>query len=484
MRILKLTVYFLQIITSKITKKTIPDILFTAVSDFGGIYIKLIQFVCLRTNILPENDKLRFLSFYDDAPIEPLSIKHYIEKELGQIGLSRFSSIDATPFASGTFGQVYKARLTDGTDVVIKVKRPHLVSKLRFDFLLLRLFTKIFTLFVEQKIINLDSTLSEFEESTYLELDYIQEAKNAEYFYTIFRNHPRIYIPKTYLELCTNDILVQDYVGGVAVNDLIRFNTKHPGVYRDWLIKNYHTDPYTIFPNIAYDIAIQGINQGMFYADPHPGNIKLLPNNHYAYIDFGIVGSSPENKLLYYELLSSFSQKAADMDMEKIGKSFLQWGSADLLQQTHTFDDYFLENKNSLTNFLIDKYKSILENKREEFRSFDVEENFSQLCFSIVSSGTLLNVKVPHKFLLSLKTMIIFKSWATYLEPQYHFMRNTYQRILSDIDPKTLDSKMAKNVSTPETSLETILEWVETMGELDLPFQRMIDKQFMQNLYV
>ena len=160
MRILKLTVYFLQIITSKITKKTIPDILFTAVSDFGGIYIKLIQFVCLRTNILPENDKLRFLSFYDDAPIEPLSIKHYIEKELGQIGLSRFSTIDATPFASGTFGQVYKARLTDGTDVVIKVKRPHLVSKLRFDFLLLRLFTKIFTLFVEQKIINLDSTLS------------------------------------------------------------------------------------------------------------------------------------------------------------------------------------------------------------------------------------------------------------------------------------------------------------------------------------
>ncbi|MBI3343147.1 hypothetical protein HY032_03245, partial [Candidatus Gottesmanbacteria bacterium] len=233
-----------------------------------------------------------------------------------------------------------------------------------------------------------------------------------------------------------------------------------------------------------YDIALQGLNQGIFYADPHPGNIKLLPDNRYAYIDFGIVGTSPTNALLYYDLLSAFSKKAVDMDMAKIGRSFLEWGATDLLEGAHTFDDYFSENRLSLMQMIVDKYQAILETKRDEFGAFDEEENFSQLCFDIVSSGSLLHVKVPPAFLTSLKTMIVFKSWVTYLEPHYHFMRVTYQRIIRDVDPKTLARKAKATIPTPEMSLEAILEWMESMGESDFAFQRKIDTQLMGHLYV
>jgi len=476
--------YLLQIISSRISKKSISEIIFTAVSDFGGVYIKLIQFVCLRTNILTEKDKLRFLSFYDNVAIEPMPIRQILTSELGDVKLSQFHSINPEPFASGTFGQVYKAQLVDGVDVVIKVKRPNLVRKLRYDFGLLKVFTKIFDFLVEQKMIDLEATLSEFEKSTYQELDYWQEAQNADYFYKTMRNHPRIYIPKTFLDLCTKTILVQEYIGGIAVTDLIRYNTQHPGVYQDWLRKNYQTDPYVLFPSIAYDIAIQGLIQGRFYADPHPGNIKILPDNRYAYIDFGIIGDSPDNRLLYYDVLSSFSKKAAQMDMEKIGNSFLEWGAANFLEQIHTFDEYFSDENHSLREMILGKYKSLLESKRDKFRQFDEEENFLQVCFDIVASGSILNVKVPKKFLTSLKTMIVFKSWVSYLEPGFHFMRNTYKRILEDVHPAQLLSKKEEIVTNPEVSLEFILEWAENMAEKDLPFQQKIDKQLMPNLYV
>ncbi|MBI4066624.1 AarF/ABC1/UbiB kinase family protein, partial [Candidatus Gottesmanbacteria bacterium] len=230
-RIVKLALYFIQIVMSKIAGRSISEIIFAAVSDFGGVYIKLIQFVCLRTNILSPEDKLHFLNFYDSALIEPIDIQAYVTRALGEEKTKQFAFINPTPFASGTFGQVYRARLADGSDVVIKVKRPHLVRKLTYDFFILRVFTKIFNLLLEQSIINLDETLSEFRESTYQELDYLQESKNADYFYRTFRGHPRLYIPRTYLELCTRDILVQEYVGGVAATDLIRHNARYPGVY-------------------------------------------------------------------------------------------------------------------------------------------------------------------------------------------------------------------------------------------------------------
>lgn len=484
MRLIRLTGYFFQIVANKIAGRSISEIIFSAVSDFGGMYIKLIQFICLRTTVFSTEDKLRFLSFYDDAPVVDIDIHGTVTRALGQEKAKQFASIDSNPFASGTFGQVYRARLMDGSDVVIKVKRPHVVGKLTYDFFVLWVLTKIFNFFVEQSIIDLDATLSEFRETTYQELDYLQESKNADHFYRQFRDHPRLYIPRTYLALCTRDILVQEYVGGVAVTDLIRHNTRYPGVYRKWLQDHYHTDIFYLFPTIAYDIALQGLNKGIFYADPHPGNIKLLPDNRYAYIDFGIVGSAPENSLLYYELVSAFSKKAGDMDMAKIGRSFLEWGAADFLKAADTFDDYFSDNRQSLTRMITEKYQSILETKRDAFASFDEEENFSQLCFDIVSSGSLLHVKVPPAFLASLKTMIVFKSWVNYLEPHYHFMRNTYQRILHDVDPRTLVRKTKASISTPETSLEAILEWMESVGESDFAFQRKIDTQLMGHLYV
>lgn len=484
MRLIKLLRYFVQIITWKIRNKNIAEIVFTAVTDFGGVYIKLIQFICLRTNIIPESEKLRFLSFYDEAPIETIPIRDFLNSELGQEKSSQISYIAERPFASGTFGQVYRATLINGEDIIVKVKRKNLISKLRVDFFVLRLFARIFDLLVEQKIIDLQKTLHEFEQSTYQELDYEIEAKNADYFFKQLKGHPRIFIPKTYVQMCTKNVLVQEYVGGIAVTDLIRFNTEHPGIYKNWLKEHYHTDPYIIYTNIVYDLAMQGLHEGIFYADPHPGNIKILPNNRYAYIDFGIVGVSPENRLLYYKLVSAITKKASEMDMQEMGEVFLEWGAKSFMQHLEIFDEYFSDEKHPVKEMIVKRYKAILESKRDAFSAFDEEENFFQLCFDIVASGTLLNVRVPEGFLASLKTMIVFKSWVAYLEPEYHFMRQTYKRIIADVNPQKLNVSKSEIQPTPETALEVLLDWSEQIAETDMPFQQKLNKQILPNLYV
>src|SRR3989344_2669263 len=153
MRFIKLLHYFLQIIWAKNFSKSITDVIFAAVSDLGGIYIKLIQFICLRHKLFSETEKIRFLSFYDEVPFELISPQQVIQKELGE-KILQFKSIENTPFASGSFGQVYRALLKDGTKVIVKIKRPNLVFKLKVDFVILKEFTQLFNLFYYQKIID------------------------------------------------------------------------------------------------------------------------------------------------------------------------------------------------------------------------------------------------------------------------------------------------------------------------------------------
>lgn len=486
MRLTKLIGYFFQLLLSRLKKESVVEIIFRAVSDVGGIYIKLIQFVCLRTDVFSESDKLRFLSFYDNAQIETLNVYRIVKDELGTAGFNRFSAIDTKPLAAGTFGQVYRAKLVDGTEVILKIKRAGLIQKLQYDFLILRVFSYLLDLIFEQKIINLQKTLTEFEQSTHHELDYLKEARNAQYFYSVYQEHPRVFIPRTYIDLCTPNILVQDYVEGISVADLIRENIKYPGKYRDWLKQHYSTDPLYIYPSIAYDLAIQGFTQQLFYADPHPGNIKILPNNRYALIDFGIVGTPPENRTHFYKMISILAQQADDMDMKRIGSLFLEWGAGEFYNKIEVFDDYFSQGPQSLREFVLQKYTKALERNRGKFRSVESEnrEDFAQMFIDIISSGSDLKVKIPEGMLVTLKSMIIFKTWVSYLEPHYHFMRNTYKRILTDVKETEIINK-SKTTSrvTPESALETVLEWLENVAESDLPAYRKIDDQLTPHLY-
>lgn len=448
----------------------ILDTLYQAVSELGGIYVKLIQFICLRTDIFAEQDKIRFLSFYDTVTTEQLDVWEILTKELGKDVKNQFAALEIQPFASGTFGQVYRGKLVDGTDIVVKILRPGLKVKLAFDFLIMKIAALIFTLFYEQHLINVKDLLNEFKAFTYKELDYQEEAANAQYFYNLYRNHPYVVIPKTFLHLTTKTVLVQEYVGGIPVTEIL----KNRGVYSG----NFKP----VINRLAYELGIQGFTGSLFYADPHPGNIKIIPGDKFAFIDFGIVGVSPKNRRTYYNIVKEVMQSADTLNTKRIGENFLEWGAGGLSTYLSVLDAYFQGRNGKLRDLVIDKYSSLLENYRERFRIIEAveEENFVKMYIDIIRAGELLGVKIPKGMLATMRTVAIFKSWVTYLDPEYHMMKDVYKEILSAVNQKYLineDDLSPKRVGMEE-AIENVLEWVTRIAEKDFAWYNAVRSSF------
>lgn len=435
------------------------DTLYTAVGNLGGIYVKLIQFICLRTDIFVDNEKVRLLGFYDTVPQEPLDVQKILIRELGSEMVKQFATLETHPFASGTFGQVYRGTLVDGTDVVVKILRHGIQSKLRFDFLVMKIAATLFTFFYEQHFIDIKALLRDFERCTYKELDYQAEAKNGNYFYEMYRGHPYVVIPKTYENLTSKTVLVQDYIGGISLTDIIRNRNAYAGDLRP-MIKQ-----------LSYELGIQGFTGDYFYADPHPGNIKILPGGKFAFIDFGIVGVSPKNRHTYYHIIKEMIATADNLDTRRISEGFLEWGAKGLSKHLDVLDRYFHNKKGKLRNLVVDKYSELLENYRERFRAIEAvqEENFAQMYLDIVRAGELLGVKIPEGMLTTMRTVAISKSWVMYLEPDYHCMREVYKEIVATVNRKYLineDDLTPKSVGMEE-SIEMVLEWIGRVAEKD-----------------
>jgi len=465
------------------------DVIYSGVNDLGGIYIKLIQFLCLRTDIFPREHKARFLSFYDKAPFTPLDITTFLTREYGTKTNTYFQTIDQQPFASGSFGQVYKAKLISGEDVVIKVKRPRLERKLAVDFLILKIAVKIFNLLVYQRIINTNTLIHEFETLTYQELDYLQETQNATYFYNVYKNHHSVVIPKTYAQLCTKSVLVQEYVGGITLTSILYAKNENHGQDVDlWLRENYHTDLETVFCDLSYELGLQGFLHKRFYADPHPGNVKILPNNRYALIDFGILGNSPTNMRTYYTIFNQLVKNADEYDMERLSQAFLEWGAPYFYRTIEVLDEFLLHDKKSLRTIVQKKYAKELERKRETFRKVEIEEteNFTKLCFEIISSGEKMNVKVPDGLLAVLRTSAIMKSLTECVDPNLRPMRAVYKKVLHTVDQKQLvdhDITHRQKISVEE-ALENVFDWTENIAESDPPFFTTLEKELKGVVHV
>lgn len=483
--------YFLQFVVAKMLGQTdrCYDIIYQAVDTLGGIYTKLLQFACLRTDVFPTERKMQFLSFYDEVPVEPLDVDAILHKELGQEKIQEVITYSHTPFASGTFGQVYRATLRDGSDVIIKIKREDLIPKLRVDFFVVKLLAKIITLLYDPKIVDVVQLAKEFEESTYQELDYVKEVEHADYFYRIFQNNPHILIPKTYKHISSSRVLVQDYVPGISLTSLIRFRQETgPTQYKEWLLSEYQTDIHTVIKNIAFDMGIGALIADHFYADPHPGNIKILSGNRYALIDFGIVGDSPKNKRTYYNIIRHMVQHADTMDLKEVGKEFLKWGAGSLYRHVQVLDDHFSVGSSGMAETITLRYEQMLEHHREKFRKIEdtEQENFVKVYLDIIQTGQFLGMKVPQGLLATMKSVSIYKSWVTFLEPDFHHMRETYQRILSSVDGKKLidADEVEPGAGDIEGAIEGVLNWVGKIAEKDAPLSMRLAKQFKEINYV
>jgi predicted unusual protein kinase regulating ubiquinone biosynthesis (AarF/ABC1/UbiB family) len=249
-----------------------------ALLDLGPTFIKIGQALSTRADLLPLEYVRALQTLQDQVPAFPSQTAiAIIEAELGQPVTTLFRDFDEEPIAAASLGQVHRARLHTGEDIVIKVQRPGLDSLFTLDFKavqnLIRLCQR--TMAWTQQY-ELDEIYQEFFNVLYREIDYVQEGKNADRFRENFRNQPRIRVPKIYWQYTTRRVLAMEYLPGIKIND--RQSLEACGI-----------DPKELNKLGISSYLKQLLQDGFFQADPHPGNLAVSQQGDLIFYDFGMM---------------------------------------------------------------------------------------------------------------------------------------------------------------------------------------------------
>lgn len=251
----------------------------------GPTFIKIGQTLSTRPDLVPLEYTKELSKLQDQVPSFPQPIAWaIIEEELGDRPENIFASIDHEPIAAASLGQVYKARLKTGEKVAVKVQRPLLPQVVNLDLAILRATADYIQQRYGEWMLDIDwqMIINEFAQMLFEEMDYHQEAKNAEIFRQNFANWPEIYVPQIHQEYSSRRVLVEEFIDGLKVDDVRGLEARN-------LV------PIEVVKLISRTYLKQLLEDGFFHADPHPGNLRVMHDGRLAFFDFGMVGRiSPE----------------------------------------------------------------------------------------------------------------------------------------------------------------------------------------------
>ena len=245
----------------------------------GPTFIKMGQSMGTRADLLPLPFVTELGTLVDMVPPFPNDVAFAtIERELGRKINEVYAEFDIEPVASASLGQVYRARLHTGEEVAVKVQRPNLEATIRGDIVILKRVANFVERFPQLNE-NADwaGMLREFDVTIHEEMDYVAEGHNAEQFRENFKNWSNIHVPTIYWNATTKKVLTMEFIHGTKVIDLEEQRRQNisPAKVNRLLIKTYLK---------------QLLEDGFFHADPHPGNLLVMPDGRLAFFDFGMVG--------------------------------------------------------------------------------------------------------------------------------------------------------------------------------------------------
>lgn len=247
--------------------------------DLGPTFIKIGQSLGTRADLLPLPFVKALGELQDSVPSFPNEIAFArIEKELEKKINQVYAEFDVEPIAAASLGQVYRAKLFTGEEVAVKVQRPNLAGIIKGDIEILRKVAKFAERFPALNE-NADwaGMLREFDETIHEEMDYSSEGRNAERFSANFKEWTNVHVPKIYWNATTSKVITMEFIHGDKVVELDKLCARNvsPEKVNRLLIKTYLK---------------QLLEDGFFHADPHPGNLLVMPDGRLAFFDFGMVG--------------------------------------------------------------------------------------------------------------------------------------------------------------------------------------------------
>lgn len=259
-----------------------PEHLRMALEELGPTFIKLGQLVSTRPDLLAPGYAEELLKLQDNTPPVPVEqVRALIEAEPDSRAEEILAHIDPNPVATGSIGQAHAATF-HGREVIVKVRRPGVTDEVNRDLEILGDLAKVASRYwPAARDYDLEGLVEEFSKALRNELDYLQEARNAQRMAENFLGHPRIHVPEIFWDATSSRVLTMERMFGVKINDYEAL--EQAGVDRHLLAREA-TDA----------ICKMVFEDGFFHADPHPGNLFVEPDGRIAIIDFGMVGNLSE----------------------------------------------------------------------------------------------------------------------------------------------------------------------------------------------
>jgi ubiquinone biosynthesis protein len=247
--------------------------------EWGPTAIKFGQMLSTRPDLLPESYLCELRRLTNDVPPFPgVDARAIVERELEKSIEEVFSTFDSIPIAAGSIGQVHKATLLDGSDVVVKVKRPGIDELIRTDLDLLAVIAvPLLEMIDELRPLQPRVAIEEFRRGILRELDFVTEASSTEKVGKDMAECDDLIIPKVYWEYTTTSVLTLERLSGTSLSD--------PEAL-DALSLNRRDLAHTLV-RVFFN---QFFSTGLFHADPHAGNILVTDSGKIALLDFGLVG--------------------------------------------------------------------------------------------------------------------------------------------------------------------------------------------------
>jgi predicted unusual protein kinase regulating ubiquinone biosynthesis (AarF/ABC1/UbiB family) len=415
----------------------------------GPTFIKVGQALSTRPDLVRQDFLDELIKLQDQLPAFDNALAYrIIEKELNRPIKEVYSELSPSPVAAASLGQVYRGRLQSGEEVAVKVQRPNLRPVLTLDLYLMRWAAGWLSPWLPLNLgHDLTLIVDEFGTKLFEEIDYINEARNAERFAANFRDKPEVKVPSIYWRYTATTVLTLEWINGFKLTD-----TKS--------IRGVGLDPEEIIKIAVTSGLQQLLEHGFFHADPHPGNLFATPDGQMAYIDFGMMDQLDEPTK---ETLVDAIVHLVNKDYTDLAKDYVKLG--------------FLTPDTDIRP-IVPALEELLGNAMGknvgDFNFKTITDQFSQLMYDFP-------FRVPAKFALIIRSLVTQEGIALSLNPNFKILEVAYpyiaKRLLTGESAefrRRLLSILFKDGKFQWQRLENLIAIARTDGNFDLvPTARM-----------
>lgn len=352
----------------------------------GTTFVKLGQGLGLRRDLLPDEYVAALEGLQDRvAPFPGALAVAEITRALGKPPGALFATFDETPLAAASIAQVHRARLKDGTEVIVKVRRPDIRHQVAQDMHLLRLTVRALQWLLPwlRRYAPLD-IIAEAEDGLRREMDFREEARSMQRFREAFEDWPTIHIPAVFGPLSTDSVLVQARSGGRRVDDM-SLGEQGPALAKAFVAAYLH----------------QFFVLGLFHGDPHPGNLFIMEDGRICFHDFGLVGF-------------------LDRDSRRNLAAFMQ---AFVHQDADWLLDAYLDMEVLAGDLDIAVYHAGLERLLEDYARLPLKDwSFAVAFLRIARLGGGRDVRFPRNLLVLMRTLFLMETTVRSLDPEFNLL--------------------------------------------------------------